>query len=57
MIKNDEKYSQELIKETINCFKEENAIFLSETEAIEILNNLSALYIAFSKKYDFNRKM
>ncbi len=40
------KYSQQLITETIQCFKEENNIELSPEQANDYLNNLGGLYLA-----------
>ena len=40
-------FSQELVDETIRCFLEENGLVLSQNEAIEALNNLAGLFLAF----------
>ncbi len=44
------KYSDELIKKTINCFKEEDSLDISKEIAIEYCDKLSGLFLAFSKK-------
>ena len=41
-------YENNLIRETIACFKEEDGIVLSEQEAIEFLDSLGGLFLAFS---------
>lgn len=41
-------FSQQLIDETVKCFKEENGIDVSEKQAVEILENLAGLFLAFS---------
>ena len=43
------KFSEELIEETIKCFWEENGLVISKETAIEYLNNLAGLYLAFAK--------
>ena len=43
-------FSKKLIQETIDVFKEEDGILLSEEEAIEILESLASLVLALSKK-------
>lgn len=42
-------FSQKLIDETVKCFKEENGITVSEKQAVEILDNLSGLFLSFVK--------
>jgi len=44
------KFSEELIEETIRAFKEEDNVEFSREQAIEALNDLSGLFLAFSKK-------
>lgn len=43
------KHSEELIKETIECFKEENGHIIDEETASEYLESMAGLYLAFSK--------
>ncbi len=43
------EYSEDLILSTIKCFAEENGCLLTREMAIEYLNNLSGLFIAFLK--------
>ena len=43
------KYSDELIQETIKCFKEENDIEISKETAIEYLDSFAGLFLAFTK--------
>ena len=42
-------YSQKLIDDTIQCFKEENGIDLSHDQAVECLHNMAGLFLAFAK--------
>ena len=42
------KFSQQLISDTIACFKEEDGVFLSHEEAVEVLESLGGLFLAFS---------
>lgn len=44
------KYSEKLIEETILCFKEENNLLITKETAIEYLDRLAELFLAFSKK-------
>jgi len=44
------QYSQNLIEETIKCFKEENNLDISSEQANEYLNSLANLYLAFTGK-------
>ncbi len=44
------KYSKKLVKETIECFKEEDGIDISKETAIEYLDSLGNLFLAFAKK-------
>jgi len=46
------KFSQKLIDETIKCFKEENSIDLTSEKANDILNSLSGLFLAYTKRAD-----
>jgi len=41
-------YSQNLISKTTNYFQKKWGVLLSENEAIEILDSLSGLFLAFS---------
>lgn len=41
-------YSQNLIQETIKVFKEEDGVDISVDTAIEYLNQLSGLFLAFA---------
>lgn len=41
------KYSEQLIQKTIKVFKEEDDLNISEETAIEYLNNLGGLFLAF----------
>jgi len=43
-------FSNNLIQETIATFREEDGISLSEEEAINILNSLGGLFLAFSHR-------
>ena len=43
-------FSQKLIQETINCFKEEDGLDVSPEQANEYLHSLAGLYLAFVKK-------
>ena len=42
-------FSEELIKDTQDCFRDENGIELSKEIAYEYLMSLSDLYLAFAK--------
>ena len=42
------KYSQNLIEETIKCFKEEHNLDVSVDQANEYLDSLSGLFLAFA---------
>lgn len=44
------QFSQKLIDETIRIFKEEDGVEFTKEQAEEALENLSELYLAFSKK-------
>ena len=46
------KFSQNLIEETIKCFKEENNLEISEETANEYLRYFAGLYLAFSKRQE-----
>jgi len=46
------KYSDKLIQEAIKNFKEENGLDISVETAIEYLDGLSGLFLAFAKKTD-----
>jgi len=41
-------FSQNLIEETIECFKKENNLNISEETANEYLESLAGLYLAFA---------
>jgi hypothetical protein len=43
-----ETFSQELIRETIACFKEENGIDISPEEANQYLHAFANLFLAFA---------
>ncbi len=43
------EYSEKLIEEAITCFKEENGILLTREKAIEYLDGLAGLFLAFRK--------
>jgi hypothetical protein len=43
-------YSQKLIQETINCFKEEDNLDISPETANEYLDSLGGLFLAFADK-------
>ncbi len=47
-------FSEELIKETQDCFHDEHGIELSEETANEYLMSLSDLYLAFAKPNKVN---
>ncbi len=40
-------FSQNLIDETIRCFQEEDGVLLSEQEAIDALENMAELFLAY----------
>lgn len=42
-------FSEELIQECIRVFKEENELDITRDTAIEYLQQLTGLYLAFSK--------
>lgn len=42
------KFSPKLILDTISCFKEEDGVVLTESEAVEVLDSLAGLYLAFA---------
>ena len=46
------QYSKELIKDTIQVFKEEDNVDLSEETAKEYLDSMSQLFLALSKPND-----
>ena len=41
-------YSQNLIQETIQCFKDENKLTITPEQANEYLNELGGLFVALS---------
>jgi len=43
-------YNEKLIQKTILCFKEENDQIISRKTAIEYLDSLGGLFLAFCKK-------
>ena len=43
-------FSQNLIDETIRCFKEEDGLDLSPEQANEYLNSMAGLFLAFAEK-------
>lgn len=43
------KFSDKLIKETIENFKEEDNLDINENDASEYLKSLAGLYLAFKK--------
>jgi hypothetical protein len=45
-------FSQKLINETIQCFKEENNLDISEETANEYLKYFAGLFLAFSKRQE-----
>lgn len=42
------EFSQNLINETIQCFKEEDNLTITPEQATEYLNGMSSLYLAFT---------
>ncbi len=44
------KYSDKLIKETQKVFKEEEGLDISKETAVEYMDQLSGLFLAFSKR-------
>lgn len=42
------KFSQQLVSDTIACFKEEDGIELTPEQAIEALEAFAGLYLAFA---------
>lgn len=49
-VNSSSSFSQELIEQTIQIFKEENGILLSEEGAVMALNNLAGVFLAYFKK-------
>ncbi len=43
-------FSQNLIDETIRCFKEEDGLDLSPEQANEYLHSMAGLFLAFAEK-------
>ena len=43
-------FSQNLINETIQCFKEEDGLDLSPEQANEYLHSLAGLFLSFAEK-------
>ena len=43
-------FSQNLIQETIKCFKEENGIHITPEQANEYLSEFAGLFLAFADK-------
>ena len=43
------KFSQQLVSDTITCFKEEDGIELTQEQAIEALESFAGLYMAFAE--------
>ncbi len=43
------KYSEKLIEEIISCFKKEHDLVITREIAIEYLNRLGGLFLAFDK--------
>ena len=43
-------FSQNLIDETIRCFKEEDSLDLSPEQANEYLHSMAGLFLAFTEK-------
>lgn len=43
-------FSQKLIDETIQCFKEEDGLNLSPEQANEYLHSMAGLFLAFAEK-------
>lgn len=48
-------YSQKLITEAINCVKAETNVSITEKEAIEMLDSLSGLFLAFCDEGKLDR--
>lgn len=46
------KFNKELIQETLDCFKEENFLEISEETACEYLESMAGLYLAFHVQTD-----
>lgn len=46
------KFSQQLVFDTIACFKEEDGVELTQEEAVEALESFAGLYLAFAPKED-----
>ncbi|MFA6446410.1 MAG: hypothetical protein WCW14_04160 [Candidatus Paceibacterota bacterium] len=42
-------FSQQLVLDTIACFKEEDGVQLTQEEAIEVLESFAGLYMAFAE--------
>jgi len=49
-------YSDELIDEFIQNVQKENGVILNKEKAIEALDNLSGLFLAFSKQTKSNEQ-